>query len=135
MKKFICPMDLFAGSVKKGSIYYKKDSLDNGYHLQGSSSNVFYLPSEIVETWESVERVFTLMDVDKNLFQLKVNTSGIFLHNGDKLDVDILTAVIEPLGYGEYSQVSTHITIPCGIIVGVDQIRTVLNYYNSLTNH
>lgn len=53
MKKFICPYDLFGGKVPKGSIYEPAINDTFGYVFTSlPRENAFYLPKEIVETWE-----------------------------------------------------------------------------------
>ena len=50
------PMNLFYDDIKKGTIYKKQGEDDNGYYPTGlgCGSNIYYLPDEIVETWEPV---------------------------------------------------------------------------------
>lgn len=44
------PFDMFDGAVKKGSIFFKKDTSDNGYRLEGwAKYDIYYLPGELVE--------------------------------------------------------------------------------------
>lgn len=52
-----CPTDMFNGGIPKNTLYVRKYSevLENGYYSKDHlESNVYYLPKEIVETWEPV---------------------------------------------------------------------------------
>lgn len=52
-----CPIDMFDGCIPKNTLYVRKYSevLENGYYSKDHlESNVYYLPKEIVETWEPV---------------------------------------------------------------------------------
>jgi hypothetical protein len=53
-KKYYAPMDLFNGSIKKGTEYVSHgDSAYRPIHMEGS----FLLPKEIVESWGVEERI------------------------------------------------------------------------------
>jgi hypothetical protein len=51
---YICPMDLFAGNIPKGTLYTKKLKGENGYSPENwlDRADAYYLPNEIVELWE-----------------------------------------------------------------------------------
>lgn len=52
--QYVCPMDLFGGSIKKGDIYSKCVN-DNYYEPNSFNNTSHLLPAEIVETWEKVQ--------------------------------------------------------------------------------
>lgn len=48
---YICPQDLWGGEVKKGEIFYP--SSEKSYRTK----RLYYLPKEIVETWEKYQKI------------------------------------------------------------------------------
>ena len=53
---YIAPIDLFKGKVKAGTLYKLVKNVEHCYEPADiSASNTFYLPKEIVETWEPVK--------------------------------------------------------------------------------
>jgi hypothetical protein len=72
------PCDMFGEYVSKGNIYVKLGQFDYGYYLEkylhedDETQNKYYLPNEIVETWEPVFEPLPIEQPKETDFKSKV---------------------------------------------------------------
>lgn len=132
------PFDMHKGVIKKGEIFRKK-IVDGEYYYR---HDYFFVPNEIVETWEPVyeeiskDKVFTLRCWNGD-FELKVTPNGIFYEPENTiLSSELLSKIISPLmvkdGSYTYKAVLTHVDLWCKQRVPAVDIKAVLDYYEKI---
>jgi hypothetical protein len=72
------PFDLFGGNIKEGELYFKEGEYHNGYTAYSTKndddevSNTYFMPKEIVETWEAVYEPLPKEEPTEKDFKQKV---------------------------------------------------------------
>lgn len=108
------PRDLFKGEVPAGTLYTKRTE---GYYtpsvpIDGNQS-LYSIPNEIVEEWESVEKVEPKFKEGEKVYVVQDYISPSFVKTGSLLDT--IVTYISPNYIGShFNEIYPHIVQPLG---------------------
>jgi hypothetical protein len=134
------PCDLWEGDVKKGTLYVKVPDFSKNY---GLSTNIeedgFYIPKEVVQTWEAVYKAQEYKGIVKGSnksMSYSIEEQGLVHCDGKLIAIIDLKKFIAPQDSNLLPWISMGESWSIGCLEGVnrEELQDIINQHNKLFN-